>query len=236
MTLRYVGSKNLGNRYILSSSENDYSYSLELDEEQVKKEKFVLTTGQRWANPPLKGQKGSRVLPISGGWPTSLRSLSVNSAIISMAKDRISKIAKKYIAVHYRNTDMKHDIGEIISATSEAIDISGLRDIFLATDDIDSKERFIEAFPGINIHSFSNIPNLKKLGQNSIHYMSNIALEKSGLSKRNQIIDALCDIICLQKSTIFIPSKTSAMSQIVMYLRDEKELRHNFLGSGNLDI
>ena len=81
-----------------------------------------------------------------------------------MAKDRISEIANKYVAVHYRNTDMKHDIGQIISATSEAIDISGLRDIFLATDDIDSKERFIEAFPGINIHSFSNIPNLKKLG------------------------------------------------------------------------
>jgi len=152
-----------------------------------------------------------------------------------MAKDRISEIANKYVAVHYRNTDMKHDIGQIISATSEAIDISGLRDIFLATDDIDSKEKFIEVFPGINIHPFSNIPNHKKLGQNPIHYMSNIALEKSGLSKRNLIMDVLCDIICLKKSTIFIPPKTSTMSQIVTYLRDEKELSDNFLGSEILD-
>ena len=68
-----------------------------------------------------------------------------------MPKDRISKIVKKYIAVHYWNTDMKHDIAEIISATSEAIDISGLRNIFLATNDVDSKEKFIDAFPDINI-------------------------------------------------------------------------------------
>lgn len=79
---------------------------------------------------------------------------------------------------------MKHDIAEIISATSEAIDISGLRNIFLATNDVDSKEKFIDAFPDINMYSFSNIPNYKKLGQNSIHYMPNLALEKSGLSKK----------------------------------------------------
>ena len=233
MTLKYVGSKEIGNRYIISALKENFSYKLELDEELLKKEKFSLTTGQRWPNPSLNGQNNKRSLPISGGWPTTLRSIKINDEIIAVAQGRMMEIGGEYIGVHYRNTDMKHDIRKIINSTSNAVNDSGIKNIFLATDDITSKSMFEEALPSCKIHSFSNIPDHKKLGQPSIHYMSNLALEKSGLSKKNQIMDALCDIICLQSSVIFIPSQTSAMSKLVTYLRDEKELCKNFLGNAD---
>jgi hypothetical protein len=123
---------------------------------------------------------------------------------------------------------MKHDIEEILSLTSETIDQSGLSDIFLATDDVNSIPLFHDTFPNVKFHIFSDIPDHKLLGQSSIHYMSNSALEKAGLTKQKQIEDALCDILCLAKSRIFVPSTSSAMSQLAIFLRNEQKLFDNF--------
>ncbi len=226
--LRFVGSVKLGNRYVISQEGHTYEYNLELNEQQHNSDFFELTSGQRWPNPPSDGQPGVRILPISGGWPTSLRSISVKPHIVSRATERISRIANPFVGIHYRNTDMKHEISEIISSTREALLGNGISDIFLATDDSKSVKIFESEFPGIRIHSFSHIPDHKELGQSSIHYMSTTALDRAGLSKQTQIEDALCDIIGLVDSNFFIPSEKSAMSQLVTYLRSEEDLRKSF--------
>ena len=228
MQLRFIGSESLGNRYVISVEGTKFDYNLELNEEQKSDLAYELTTGQRWPHPPREGQEGRRTLAISGGWPTTLRSLTINPHIISTAIKRISTINNPYIGIHYRNTDMKHDIEEILSLTSEAIDQSGLSDIFLATDDVNSIPLFHDTFPNVKFHIFSDIPDHKLLGQSSIHYMSNSALEKAGLTKQKQIEDALCDILCLAKSRIFVPSTSSAMSQLAIFLRNEQKLFDNF--------
>jgi hypothetical protein len=125
---------------------------------------------------------------------------------------------------------MRHEISRIISSTKEAIEGTWIKDIFLATDDSSSERIFQSEFPNIKIHSFSQIPDHKALGQSSIHYMSNVALDKAGLSKRKQIEDALCDIVGLTHSEVFIASEKSAMSQLVTFLREEGELKKNFIG------
>ena len=228
--LRFVGSVELGNRYVISHEGHTYEYNLELNEQQQYSDLFELTSGQRWPNPPTEGQLGVRTLPIAGGHPTSLRSISIKSHIVSKAMERISRIGNPFVGIHFRNTDMKHEISDIISSTREAIVETGIGDIFLATDDSSSVKIFQLEFPGIKIHSFSHIPDHKALGQNSIHYMSIPALTKAGLSKKTQIEDALCDIVGLTYSDVFIPSESSAMSQLVTYLRSEEELRNIFIG------
>ncbi len=230
INLQFVGSVELGNRYVISHEGHSFGYNLELNEEQNNSTMFELTSGQRWPNPPIEGQLGVRKLPIAGGWPTSLRSIAINSEIVSKARERISRIEKPFVGIHFRNTDMRHEISRIISSTKEAIEGTWIKDIFLATDDSSSERIFQSEFPNIKIHSFSQIPDHKALGQSSIHYMSNVALDKAGLSKRKQIEDALCDIVGLTHSEVFIASEKSAMSQLVTFLREEGELKKNFIG------
>lgn len=231
LSLKFRGSKELGNRYVIYDGEIEFDYDLELDEEQSKcSNVFELTTGQRWTNPPRKGQRGKRSINISGGWPSSLRSIKINADIIKIAEERISRIGEEYIGVHYRNTDMRHDINQTFSSISEAIKKFEISNIFLATDDVNSIPLFAEKFPTMAIHHFSNIPNHKTLGQKSLHHMSEKALNISGLTKKKQIQDALCDIICLVKSKKFIPSENSAMSELVNYLSEDSEIYAKFVG------
>jgi len=218
--LQYYGTEELGNKYALVKNNLKYSYNLELNEDEDKTP-FQLTTGQRC-------DRKNRKLNLIGGWQSSLTALKINDYIINEALLRQSELMDSYIGVHFRNTDMKHDINTIFDDLRNTVLETKINQVFLATDDISSLELFRSEFPELVFKSLSEIPDYKKLGQKSIHYMSIKAMDKAGLSKKKQVEDALCDILCLADSTHFIASRNSAMSHLVQFLRENQGIAKIF--------
>lgn len=117
---------------------------------------------------------------------------------------------KKYISVHFRNTDMKNSISEFIYKINEASVKYKINNIFIATDDSKAFDTFVNYLPNLN---FFRIHEAEDCGENkNIHYHYK--------DKDYLIMSILKDIFVIINSQYFIPSKNSGVSQWIKFQKN----------------
>jgi hypothetical protein len=137
-----------------------------------------------------------------------------NIKVVQKIKDDLDnekKIEEKYIAGHFRNTDMKHDINEFIDKVKETINKTGIKTFYLATDDSTARERIASELP-VDITIVQNTVPPANIG--NLHYGSK--------DKYKQVYECLRDFYFILGSDEFIPSRKSGMSRLAMEMRKNK--------------
>ena len=122
------------------------------------------------------------------------------------------KINEKYLSIHYRNTDMKHDINRFIIRARAVFNKTNIKILYLASDDNSAFNIFKSNFPDIKIIRKTIPDNTKKGG---LHYISE--------DKDKQMYECLRDVYYILHSYIFIPSPYSAFSKNIMYMVCSKD-------------
>lgn len=132
--------------------------------------------------------------------------IKANKSIVD--KISINKIEDKYIGIHYRNTDMKHNLEQFIP---KLIKFSkDCKIIYLGTDDCTGYDRLNKLLD----KRFKILQYTKPFNNNgkNIHY---------GNPDKNEVImNALIDMYHLVYSTYFIPSQKSSFSKVILELRE----------------
>lgn len=103
------------------------------------------------------------------------------------------KIKQPYIGLHYRNTDIKNDLNQLI----DNIDKYGINKIYFATDDYNGRNK-LDVLLGdkYEILQFTSPPQTEL----------DLNIQLFGVDKHISIINALIDLYHLTNSTHFIPS------------------------------
>ncbi len=134
-----------------------------------------------------------------------IKYIKVKSEIIDIIKNK--SLIANYIGVHYRNTDIKTDLGIIINNIKKY----KYNNIYLATDDISAFNKIKLALPNHTIYQYS-IP-IDSKGQ-PIHYANK--------DKYNLVLNLLIDIYFLYNSDEFVYSEQSLVSRLILAMRTEK--------------
>jgi hypothetical protein len=136
-----------------------------------------------------------------------------NIKVVKKIKDDLEnerKIEGKYIAGHFRNTDMKHDINEFIDKIKETINKTEIKTFYLATDDSTARDKIATELPDITI--IQNTVPPANIG--NLHYSSK--------DKYKQVYECLRDFYFILGADEFIPSHKSGMSRLAMEMRKNK--------------
>lgn len=131
--------------------------------------------------------------------------IKVNKDVVE--KISINKINDAYIGIHYRNTDMKHNLEYIIPKINDLY--SQTKIIYLGTDDYTADVRLDTLLE----NKFNIVQYTKPYNNNgsNIHY---------GNPNKNEVImNALTDMYHLTYATYFIPSRQSSFSKRILELR-----------------
>lgn len=136
-----------------------------------------------------------------------LKYIKVKPDILNIIKDY--PVIQNYIGVHFRNTDIKTNINNIIFRISK---ISKYNNIYLATDDSSAYDKLKIAFPNHNIFQYTKPINSNG---NPIHYVTD--------DKYNLILNLLIDLYFLYNSNEFINSEGSLVSNFVLSMRNENK-------------
>ena len=137
-----------------------------------------------------------------------------NIKVIQQIRDDLNKetkITEKYIAGHFRNTDMKHDINEFIDKIKETINKTEIKTFYLATDDSTARERIATELPADIIIIQNTVPPAN-IG--NLHYGSK--------DKYKQVYECLRDFYFILGAEEFIPSHKSGMSRLIVEMRKNK--------------
>jgi hypothetical protein len=137
-----------------------------------------------------------------------------NIKVVQQIRDELDnekKIEGKYIAGHFRNTDMKHDINEFIQRVKEIINKTGIKTFYLATDDSTARGRIATELPE-DITIIQNTLPPPNIG--NLHYGSK--------DKYKQVYECLRDFYFILGAEEFIPSRKSGMSRLAMEMRKNK--------------
>ena len=119
---------------------------------------------------------------------------------------------KKYISVHFRNTDMTNNIHFFIDKINKTSKLHKINNIYIATDDYKAFHIFEFALPHLNFFRLTEPENLD--GKN-IHYHSS--------DKHQQLINVFIDIYMIIKSNYFIPSINSGISKWIIYQKNNHD-------------
>lgn len=115
-----------------------------------------------------------------------------------------SKLNLNYQGVHFRNTDIKTDINDIL------INITH-KNIYFATDNLQSLQEIKLILPDKNIINLSNLEKTNNLG---LHNVKN--------NKEELIFDFLQDMYLLYHSSNFIGSIKSSITRLLFYIIHNK--------------
>ena len=137
------------------------------------------------------------------------RKIKVTKELYREVKKRVLSIEGDYIGVHYRNTDAKSDIERAISKIRFFSQRSGIKQLYLATDDYYAKEKFEEALKNMKIIALTT-PIQTEAGSNT-HYNNTDA--------RKQSLSYFTDVYMLLGATCFIGSDCSGMSSLIDRMR-----------------
>lgn len=116
-------------------------------------------------------------------------------------------IKKKYISIHFRNTDMKHDINLCVKQIINSIHKYDISTIYLATDDYSAYDFISEKLPNIEIIQHVKPENF---GGGGLH--------QNSTNKEKMIFGCLLDMYMILSSDYFIPSNGSGLSHWLCYM------------------
>ena len=145
-------------------------------------------------------------------------SIQINSNV----KNFIENICKKYeninyLSIHYRNTDMKHDIYDfinIIKKNTTTLKKLLINNIYIASDDSNAYRQFKSLLPEFNVFKILNVKDTNN-GEN-LHYQER--------NKNKILIDLFIDMYMICKSKIFIPSLKSGISHYLILNNNKKNI------------
>ena len=143
--------------------------------------------------------------------------IQTNKTITDLLKKETS-IEKPYIAIHYRNTDIKNQIQLFITKIRNIVSRKKIDTLYIASDYDKTYEIIKKHFPKIDIIQYTKPPtNIKNL-----HYTSQ--------NKYKQLYDSIRDIYFILKSTYFIPSRNSGFSKsIIKMIQNRKTIIPNII-------
>lgn len=147
---------------------------------------------------------------------TSYMNINNNIKVIRQVKDKLKekRLNKKYISVHFRNTDIKNNINDLITKLKIAIKKYGIKTVYLATDDYSAYDKLEKQLPNIEIIQYTKPGNF---GGKNIHY--------STQNKYEQVYNCLLDIYIILNSNVFIPCVSSGLSKwIIKMIRNNKNI------------
>lgn len=107
-----------------------------------------------------------------------------------------------YIAIHYRNTDIKNNMDDFINKILSSNYGDKVNSIFIATDDFNAFDIFKIRLPEYNV--FRVVSPINFNGKN-IHY--------NFKNKKELVMNTLYDIYMILNSKYFIPSMNSGLSK-----------------------
>ena len=126
--------------------------------------------------------------------------------------EKEEKIVKPYISLHYRNTDMIHDLNPFLDKISHITKNYKLDTIYLASDDLSSYDKIKERFPSLEIVRKSLPP--EGLKEDWSAYAED---------KDEQLYEFLRDVYFILNSALFIPSPNSSVSRGIIQMIQEKK-------------
>lgn len=126
------------------------------------------------------------------------------------------KINKKYISIHFRNTDKSNDFSEMISKIKKVKQTSKINTLYVATDDFSFFDKLKVEFPNTKLIRYT-IPENHN-GKN-IHYRTR--------DKDKIIINCLIDMYMIIHSTYFIPSINSGLSRWITHIINNNNNNNN---------
>ena len=126
--------------------------------------------------------------------------------------EKEEKIEKPFMSLHYRNSDMKHDIEPILDKISYITKNYKLETLYLASDDLSSYDKIKERFPSLEIVRKSLPP--EGLKEDWSVYAED---------KDNQLYEFLRDVYFILNSAVFIPSPKSSVSRGIIQMIQEKK-------------
>jgi hypothetical protein len=135
-----------------------------------------------------------------------LKYIKVKPEILNIIKNY--PIIQNYIGIHYRNTDIKTNINNIISKVSK----NKYNNIYLATDDSSAYNKLKAAFPNHNIFQYTKPINTQ--GE-PLHYKYD--------DKYNLVLNLLIDLYFLYNSNEFVYSEGSLVSNFVLSMRNNNK-------------
>lgn len=140
----------------------------------------------------------------------------VKNNIINILKEKYEKIIKdKFISIHYRNTDMQHDINlfiNLIKKNEDKLKKENIKKIFIATDDYYAFDKFKTNLKEFELFKINDIENCDG---KCIHYYTN--------DKNKVVLSLLEDIYIILHSDYFIPSNKSGVSKWIIQMLNEKK-------------
>ncbi len=138
------------------------------------------------------------------------KDIKVNESTINSIKHRLLSNKKKYIAIHFRNTDIKHDINLYLAKINSVFNsYPNINTLYVATDDPTFYDIVKSRFLNKNIiRSTIPEPNVKNL-----HFGCK--------DKVKQQHNCLIDVYNLLVSDVFIPSVNSGFSKTIMLMIKE---------------
>lgn len=150
-----------------------------------------------------------------GSYTDLLKHIQVRKDITRTFKTMPPKM--KYIGVHFRNTDIQNDLNKMVSKIKK----HPYQHVYLSTDDPTSINIFKKKLPNKKIVTMAHLPPPQTSKKSSssypnLHFLSD---QQLGISKKQQIIEALQDIYNLKRSTVFIHSHKSGFSRVILYMR-----------------
>ncbi|MDD2882990.1 MAG: hypothetical protein PHQ58_21470 [Rhodoferax sp.] len=159
----------------------------------------------------------------------TLKCLTLKKFIKRSISKVLNNMPKRYVAVHFRNTDYESSIDAILCEVDRYVN-DGVDQIYWATDDYSSLDVVRDRYPKINILNYSRLIPSKELGYPNFHCLTDNQLRDYGLTKCETIIDFFCDLAILSKACHYIPSPMSSIRHFVTLLRTRKDLYVNLFG------
>lgn len=196
------------------SDHTQLAYDLSLQEDGSS----VLTTGEKAINSKHTSQ---------GLW-TSMSNLRLSdSARQSVIGFHPQDLDETYIGAHFRNTDRKSDFSHFVDSLAQETKDTGIKTVFLATDDPSAFQSFESHLPDLKIvrqsFDYSKYPRH--------HMVSESQLETLGLTRFDLTTLALADLRALSEaSTVIFSNPDSAWSEAVSGFRKNSTVRYQFFG------
>jgi hypothetical protein len=172
---------------------------------------------------------------LHGASVAALSRLRLHENLRDELTKRLSSIGSNYVSVHIRNTDYKTNYQPLLNKLKSHNALKNCENLFVATDDIACLEFCRDLFTGINVVSFSKLP------QESGRRMHRLS-ERDDIYERNK--DAILDLLMLALSRKFIffeinqnrwDAKYSGFSLLALDLRNSMTVLNELISKAGID-
>jgi hypothetical protein len=186
-----------------------------------------------YAEPVLVHHASGR---LRGASVAALSRLRLHDSLYNELAKRLNSIGQNYDSLHIRNTDYKTSYQQLLNQLKGRPALSNCENLFVATDDVACLQYCKNNLKGINVVSFSQLP--QESGR-PIHWLS----EGDNIYERNK--DAILDLLMLALARKFFfleidqnrwGARYSGFAVLALDLRNSKPILNQLLSKPKIDV